>query len=114
MGDKNFFPVLFVKVRSDPQNQFLYFLFRIYKYGVISRESSVLIFGGFCADGESGSSSSRIAKYTLDKWEQVGNLQQNRYEHRAIANGDRIYVVGGSGTKRCEVTDFFDMKFYSS
>ena len=77
---------------------------------MISRESSVLIIGGYC----DGYAYSRIAKYTLDKWEQVGNLQQNRYEHRAIANGDRIYVVGGSGTKRCEVTDFFDMKFYSS
>ena len=39
--------------------------------------------------------SSLIAKYSIDKWEHVGNLQQPRRDHRAIANDDRIYVVGG-------------------
>ena len=69
-------------------------VFSIYYYGVISRKSSVLIIGGYC----DGSSSSLIAKYTIDKWERAGNLQKSRYAHRAIANGDRIYVVGGFGT----------------
>ena len=69
-------------------------IFSIYRYGVISRKSSVLIIGGIC----DGSSSSLIAKYTIDKWERVGNLQHSRAYHRAIANGDRIYVVGGRGT----------------
>ena len=69
---------------------------------MVSRATSVLIIGGLC----DGNAYSGIAKYTLDKWEQVGNLQQNRNEHRAIGNGDRIYVVGGFGTKRCEITDF--------
>ena len=68
--------------------------FSIYRYGVISRQSSVLIFGGFC----DGTSASLIAKYTIDQWERVGNLQNSRLSHRAIANGDRIYVVGGEGT----------------
>ena len=40
-----------------------------------------------------------IAKYTLDKWEKVGNLQTDRYAPRATANGDLIYVVGGSNTQ---------------
>ena len=66
-------------------------VFSIYDYGVISRKSSVLIIGGYC----DGSVSSLIAKYTIDKWEHVGNLQNSRRSHRAIANGDRIYVVGG-------------------
>ena len=42
--------------------------------------------------------SSLIAKYSIDKWEHVGNLQEVRRGHRAITNGDRIYVVGGDGT----------------
>ena len=42
--------------------------------------------------------SSLIAKYTIDKWERVGNLQNSRRGQRAIANEDRIYVVGGNGT----------------
>ena len=69
-------------------------MFSISWYGLISRQSSVLIFGGYC----DGTSASLIAKYTIDKWEQVGNLQHPRHFHRAIANGDRIYVVGGDGT----------------
>ena len=68
--------------------------FSIYQYGVISRKSSVLIIGGVC----DGSHTSSIAKYTIDKWERVGNLQNSRDAHRVIANNDRIYVVGGSGT----------------
>ena len=50
--------------------------------------------GGTCDD----ESSSLIAKYTIDNWERVGNLQDPRYAHRAIANDSRIYVVGGWGT----------------
>ena len=69
-------------------------VFSIIEYGVISRKSSVLIIGGFCDDKISSS----IAKYTIDKWESVGNLQKSRHAHRAIANQDRIYVVGGLGT----------------
>ena len=73
----------------------LYFMrpFRISVYGVVNRDSSVLIIGGLC----DGSSFSRITKYTLDVWEHVGNLQHDRMGHRAISNDDRIYVVGGAG-----------------
>ena len=63
-------------------------------YAVISRKSSVLIIGGQC----DGITSSLIAKYTIDQWERVGNLQNSRRQHRTIANDDRIYVVGGQGT----------------
>ena len=70
------------------------YTFSISRYGVISRKSSVLIIGGYC----DGFPSSLIAKYTIDKWEHVGNLQKTRSNHRAIANEDPIYVVGGSGT----------------
>ena len=70
------------------------YTFSISRYGVISSKSSVLIIGGYC----DGSASSLIAKYTIDKWESVGNLQKSRSYHRAIANEDRIYVVGGRGT----------------
>ena len=44
---------------------------------------------------DGGNSSSLIAKYTIDKWERVGNLQNSRHALRAIANENRIYVVGG-------------------
>ena len=60
-------------------------------YGTVSRESSVLIIGGWI----DGSETSLIAKYTVDKWERIGNLQDKRHAHRAIINDNRIYVVGG-------------------
>ena len=41
---------------------------------------------------------SRIAKYTLDEWTEVGNLQTSRRAHRATADGNgRVFVVGGEG-----------------
>ena len=60
---------------------------------MVSRDDSVLMIGGWC----DGTPSCRVAKYTLDKWTEVGNLQSNRFAHRSINNGDRIFVVGGYG-----------------
>ena len=62
---------------------------------MISRESSVFIIGGMCDSAYT----SRIAKYTLDTWTEVGNLQLSRYGPGAISNDDRIYVVGGDYTQ---------------
>ena len=69
--------------------------FSICCYGTISRQASVLIFGGRI----DSSDSSLIAKYTDNKWESIGNLQDSRDRHRAIVNDDRLYVIGGSGTR---------------
>ena len=60
---------------------------------MISRKSSVLIFGEYCDESDS----SLIAQYNIDRWERIGNLQNSRQSHRAIANQDRIYIVGGEG-----------------
>ena len=68
----------------------------MYYYGVVSRKSSVLFIGGYY-DCCPGVRSSLISRYTIDKWEEVGNLQVRRGGLGAIANGDRIYVVGGAG-----------------
>ena len=94
MDDENFISLLLISVSSFFEFYSWLYVFSIYYYGVISQKSSVLIIGGICG----GSSSSLIAKYTDDKWERAGNLQRSRHAHRAIANGDRIYVVGGVGT----------------
>ena len=72
---------------------------------MISRKSSALIFGGYCDGNSSTGASSLVARYTTnrdtfpwDQWERLGRLQNSRLAHRAIANGDRIFVVGGQGT----------------
>ena len=74
--------------------RFNFKLLSISHYGVISRKSSVLIIGGRC----DGISSALVAKYAIDEWERVGNLQNSREYHRAIVNDNRFYVVGGAGT----------------
>ena len=97
MDNENFISILLFLVRSFQIYIYGYTfsetVFSMRRYGVISRKSSVLIIGGRI----DGKDSSLIAKYTIDKWELVGNLQTPRNGHRAIANGDRIYVVGGHG-----------------
>ena len=93
MDDENFLSLLFKIVSSFWDEIYVLHVLSISYYGVISRKSSVLIIGGLC----DGNSSSLIAKYTIDQWERVGNLQKSRAYHRAIADDNRIYVVGGFG-----------------
>ena len=69
--------------------------FSIYFYGIVSRQDSVLVMGGLC----DGVEVSRVAKFSsTGNWSRKGNLQEVRSAHRAISNGDRVYVVGGSET----------------
>ena len=93
MDDENFISFLLVSVSYIELHQGLH-VFSISDYGAISRKSSVFVIGGRCDDHIY---SSLIAKYTNDKWERVGNLLDSRAYHRAIANQDRFYVLGGSG-----------------
>ena len=71
------------------------FISSLYWYGIVSLKDSILIIGGDCVD----TISSTIARYklstTIEEWSEIGNLQQPRYKHRAMINGNRIYVVGG-------------------
>ena len=53
-----------------------------------------------------GSAVSTIARFKDWNWEQVGNLNQPRANHGAIAHGDRIFVIGGwPGTYPTEYWD---------
>ena len=63
-------------------------------YAMVRSQSSLLLMGGVC----DGDFSSLIAKYSSNRWKRVGNLKDSRRGHRAIANNNRIYVVGGSLT----------------
>ena len=62
---------------------------------MVSRNNKVFIIGGYCDD----SLATRIARFSInsdvDSWKEVVNLQAVRGDHRAIANGDRFYVIGG-------------------
>ena len=58
---------------------------------MISLDSAVYVLGGYC----DGKASSRIAKFTINTWTDIGNLEQARFGHRAITDSGRFYVVGG-------------------
>ena len=40
---------------------------------------------------------STVACYNRAGWTKLGDLHSNRYNHRSIINGGKIFVVGGSG-----------------
>ena len=68
----------------------------MYNYGIVSRGSHIIIFGGRCDGSNDAASTSKIVKYdNNNEWTLVGNLQADRSAHQAISIDDRIYVVGG-------------------
>ena len=71
------------------------FIFSIRGYAVVSLADSILIIGG----RYNGITISNIVKYkvtaTVEQWSEIGYLQKPRTYHRALINGNRIYVVGG-------------------
>ena len=69
--------------------------FSIYLYATVTTSQGALIIGGY--DG--GSEVATVACYNNAGWSQLDDLQSTRYRHRAIINGDKVYVIGGSGTK---------------
>jgi len=40
-----------------------------------------------------------VASYNEDGWKKLDDLQSARAGHRAIVNGDKVFVIGGYGTK---------------
>ena len=75
------------------------FLFKIYfsirAYATVTTSQGALIIGGY---GES-SRVATVACYNNAGWSRLDDLQSTRHYSRAIINGDKVYVVGGSGTK---------------
>ena len=84
------------------ENVFLYFHhifellfqtlnFSIYAYATVTTSEGALFIGGY-ADG---SIVATVTSYNTDYWRKLNDLQSIRRFHRAIINGDKVYVVGG-------------------
>ena len=65
--------------------------FSIYKYATVTTSKGALFIGGY-ADG---SIVATVTSYNTDYWSKLNDLQSIRSYHRAIINGDKVYVVGG-------------------
>ena len=71
--------------------------FSIASFATVSTEQGALIIGGYV----SGSTTiATVACYNQTGWSQLADLQSARGNHRAIVNGDKIYVVGGDTGRR--------------
>ena len=64
-------------------------------YATVTTIQGALIIGG--TDGSQQVAT--VACYSNSGWSKLDDLQSVRYDHRAIINGDKVYVIGGSGTK---------------
>ena len=55
----------------------------------------VFLAGGYC--DFPGGNTDLIAKYDVekDKWSRAGFLQEKRWSHRAILNGNKMFISGG-------------------
>ena len=69
----------------------------INSYATVTTSKGALIIGGYIGDG---SDVATVACFNNVGWSRLDDLQSTRKYHRAIINGDKVYVIGGaSGTK---------------
>ena len=71
------------------------FNFSIYSYATVTTGQGALFIGGF--DGSNQVAT--VACYNSSGWSQMDDLQSIRHYHRAINNGDKVYIIGGTETK---------------
>ena len=69
--------------------------FSIFGYATVTTSQGALIIGGYSDDGVV----TTVACYNNAGWSKLDDLQSTRYYHRAIINGDKVYVIGGLGNK---------------
>ena len=65
-------------------------LFSIYAYATVTTSQGALFIGGY-----DSSPVATVACYNSSGWKRLDDLQSTRRNHRAIINGDKVYVVGG-------------------
>ena len=68
--------------------------FRIYAYATVTTNQGALFIGGSSGGNYEVTT---VACYNSAGWSKLDDLQSARYYHRAITNGDKVYVIGGNG-----------------
>ena len=82
---------LYLKSKSN-FSKILYF--SIFAYATVTTTQGALIIGG-----TEGSQVATVACYNNSGWSRLDDLQSTRQYHRAIINGDKVYVIGGNEIK---------------
>ena len=73
--------------------------FSIRFYGTVTMDQGVLIIGGLTLDNGISADVATVACYSNLKWERLDDLQSIRHGHRAIINGGKVYIIGGTLTQ---------------
>ena len=73
--------------------------FSITLYATVTTSQGALIIGGYCYNCRPRGQVATVASYNEDGWTKLEDLQSTRHGHRAIVNGDKVFVIGGFGTQ---------------
>ena len=68
--------------------------FSIYDYASVTTGQGALFIGGYA-----GAEVATVACFNNARWSKLDDLQSTRRRHRAIVNGDKVYVIGGNGVR---------------
>ena len=69
----------------------------IFGHATVSLDDSVYIIGGFTE--KEGPNTKTIGKFFSGDWFQVGQLNEGRHSHNALATETEIMIVGGVGER---------------
>ena len=69
--------------------------FSIYGYATVTTNQGALFIGGHDGPGPV----TTVACYNSARWSRLDDLQSARWYHRAITNGNKVYVIGGGATQ---------------
>ena len=64
-------------------------IYSFYRYATVTTSEGAIFIGG----------GTDVYLYNNSGWRRLDDLHTSRIWHRAIINGDKIYVIGGSGTQ---------------
>ena len=78
-------------INSSPRIWKIFFSIRL--FATVTTGQGALIIGG-----NDNSVVATVACYNSG-WSRLDDLQSVRHLHRAIINGDKVYVIGGGGTR---------------
>ena len=70
------------------------FHFSIHDYATVTTSQGAIFLGGYYGPATNNEVAT-VACYNNAGWTKLDDLQTTRRSHRAIVNGDKIYVIGG-------------------
>ena len=77
-------------------NQFDFYLRRIWGYSATQTTDAAYLIGGFSVSLENkGGESDEVVRFKDDVWEKIGNLNFNRIFHLSITIGKETLIIGG-------------------